>query len=135
MRSKGTNQSYRELLDFSELAPEDAVKVRAAIDREENFFGYIPDQGLRFILRNYRLLAAAEILEAPWLDAYVHTSNFENIGLPTIKAVFDACNRSRLRELKPLGDTNFVGYEWSYHTLQRPCWSNSHDGDVLDTLA
>jgi hypothetical protein len=51
------------------------------------------------------MLAALGALEAPWLDAYVHASHFREQGVSVVKSVFDACNRDRLRMLKPLGET------------------------------
>jgi hypothetical protein len=93
----------RERLDFAGLTEQDANEVRNAIARGENFHGYIPAESLGFIIRNYRILAPMGVLEAAWLDAYVHSSHFSERGLSVVKSVFDACNRERLCMLKPLG--------------------------------
>lgn len=93
-----------EFLDFAGLTEGDANDVRMAIARGENFHGYIPKDCLVFIIRNYRMLAALGALEAPWLDAYVHASHFREQGVSVLKSVFDACDRDRLRALKPLGE-------------------------------
>ncbi len=91
-------------LDFTGLSELGAGKVRAAIANGENFHGYVPSESLEFIIRNYRELAPLNVLEAAWLDAYVHASHFAGHGVETLKAVFDACDRQRLLELKPLDD-------------------------------
>jgi hypothetical protein len=83
--------------------------VKDAMARGENFHGYTPSQSLGFIVRNYRTLASLGILEAPWLDAYMHASHFNAFGLSLIEAAFDACDRARLRALKPLGDAIALG--------------------------
>jgi hypothetical protein len=91
-------------LDFAGLSEKDASTIKEVIARGKNFAGYIPENNLEFIVRNYRCLAAIGNLEEPWLTAYEHASHFNNYGYSVIKAVFDACDRSRLLELKPLGD-------------------------------
>lgn len=93
-----------EGLDFTGLTNKDVVAVKMAVARRENFFGYIPENGLAFIIRNYRPLARGGLLEAPWLDAYVHASHFGAQGISVVKDVFDACDRNRLLALKPLGE-------------------------------
>lgn len=114
-----------ERLDFTGLTVADAVEVRKAIARGENFYGYIPTESLGFIIRNYRVLAAVGALEAPWLDAYVHASHFRDQGVSVLKDVFDACDRDRLRALKPLGEPiNFIRGE--RHTLFRGCAGPVH---------
>jgi hypothetical protein len=91
-----------DYLNFAGLTAGDAKAVRMAIARGENFHGYIPTEGLGFIIGNYRSLAASGMLEAAWLDAYVHASHFHTQGVSVIQAVFDACNRDRLLALKPI---------------------------------
>lgn len=88
--------------DFGDL-PQDRIDVvKSAISRGENFHGYIPEECLPFIVRNYRQLATMQALEGPWLDAYLFASHFNEYGLSVTKAIFEACRRERLRELQPL---------------------------------
>src|SRR5882757_6596814 len=103
-RSWLPSEERSEGLDFAGLGEADAGAVRRAIAQGENFAGYIPsEESVRFITRNYRQLAALRILEARWLDTYVHTSHFGAFGVAVLKDVFDACDRDRLLALKPLG--------------------------------
>lgn len=124
--------SALDLLDFDGVSAADAQQVRVAIQRGDNFYGYIPSEALGFIVRNYRALAQLQALEAAWLDCYVHSSNFSVYGIETIKAIFDACDRERLRRLKPLtqiaGDraTLFRGCAGPEHTLGMS-WTTSLD--------
>ncbi|RUX29323.1 hypothetical protein EOA23_13955 [Mesorhizobium sp. M2A.F.Ca.ET.042.01.1.1] len=111
-------------LDYSALSEADAGAVKGAIARGENFHGYIPSASLEFIIRNYRALAALGLLEAPWLDAYVHTSHFAPYGASTLKSVFDACDRDRLRSLKPLSQVAAGGDRF---TLFRGCAGPVHE--------
>lgn len=120
-------------LDFSGLTSDQARDVRQAIVRGENFHGYIPTASLDFIVRNYRNLAAKGALERPWLDAYVHASDFSAYGMGVLKAVFDACDRQVLRTLKPLADsvkgerlTLFRGCAGPMHSLGMS-WTSSLD--------
>jgi hypothetical protein len=137
-------------LDFAGLTEGDANAVRMAIARGENFHGYIPSEGLDFIIRNYRSLAALGILEAPWLDAYVHASHFVAHGVSVIRAVFDACDRDRLLALKPLGrvlalartdrltlfrgcvgPTHTMGMSWT-PSLDKAIWYAAHHAEYYD---
>lgn len=124
--------STLDLLDFAGMEETDAQNVRAAIQRGDNFQGYIPSEALDFIVRNYRALARLQALESAWLDCYVHASHFSTYGLDTIKAIFDACDRQRLRTLKPVtqiaGDrsTLFRGCAGPVHTLGMS-WTSSLD--------
>ncbi len=121
-------------LDFSGLSEAGANAVKTAIARGENFYGYIPSTGFEFIVRNYQELAVLGALEEAWLDAYVHASHFEVYGLPILKAIFDACDRTRLRSLKPLGSahdandrvTLFRGCAGPVHTMGMS-WTSSLD--------
>lgn len=121
-------------LDFSGLTDGEANAVQMAISRGENFHGYIPSVSLAFIIRNYRKLAALGALEAPWLDSYVHASHFNAYDVSVLKAVFDACDRERLRSLKPLTDdalisgrlTLFRGCAGPVHTMGMS-WTSSLD--------
>lgn len=89
-------------IDYSGLGPGDAEAVAAAIDRRENFYGYIGSRAFDFILRNVAALRDLGVLEEAWLDAYIFQSHFADHGLEIVKAVFDACDRSRLQTMKPI---------------------------------
>jgi hypothetical protein len=117
--------SPTEGLDFTGLTALAASNVRAAIANGDNFHGYIPSESLEFIVRNYRQLAPMKALEAAWLDAYVHASNFKEYGVEMLKAVFDACDRDRLLELKPLGNSSGVAEGYRV-TLFRGCAGSVH---------
>lgn len=134
-------------LDFSGLTSDETRAVQSAISRGENFHGYIPAASLAFIVRNYRELATMGALDAPWLDAYVHASHFNAYGVSVLKAVFDACNRNRLRSLKPLGDdatggrlTLFRGCAGPVHSrgmswtssLDKAIWYAAHHAEFYD---
>lgn len=135
-----------DLLDFGGIEETDALRVRAAIQRGDNFQGYIPSDALGFIVRNYRALARLQALEPAWLDCYVHSSNFDSYGIETVKAIFDACDRQRLRTLKPLtqiaGDraTLFRGCAGPVHTpgmswtssLDKAIWYAAHHATYYD---
>lgn len=144
-----TRESLRPAsLDFSGLSDADANAVKTAIAREENFHGYIPSAGFEFIVRNYRQLASLGVLEEAWLDAYVHASHFNAHGLSVLKSIFDACDRARLRSLKPLGDarssngriTLFRGCAGPVHTmgmswtssLDKAIWYAAHHAEFYD---
>ena len=133
-------------LDFSGLTTDEARAVQSAISRGENFHGHIPVASLTFIVRNYRELGALGALEAPWLDAYVHASHFNAHGVSVLKAVFDACDRKRLRSLKPLGDdaigrlTLFRGCAGPVHSwgmswtssLDKAIWYAAHHAEFYN---
>lgn len=128
MEDEGATPGERpdlERLDFAGLTERDANEVRNAIARGENFQGYIPAESLGFIIRNYRILAPMGVLEAAWLDAYVHSSHFFEHGLSVVKSVFDACNRDRLCRLKPLGEALTFKKEGRL-TLFRGCAGPAH---------
>jgi hypothetical protein len=123
--------SILDLLEFAGIEESDAQHVRAAILRGDNFRGYIPSGALDFIVRNYRALAWLQALEPAWLDCYVHSSHFNAYGIETIKAIFDACDRQRLRALKPV--TQIAG---DRATLFRGCaGARPHTGNVVDLLS
>lgn len=120
-------------LDFAGIDQKEAQHVRAAIQRGDNFYGYITSEALDFIVRNYLALARLQALEPAWLDCYVHASHFSTYGLETIKAIFDACDRQRLRALKKpvtqiAGEraTLFRGCAGPVHTLGMS-WTSSLD--------
>ena len=137
-----------ESLDFSGLTKEDAARVKAVIARGENFNGYIPSDGLAFIVRNYRALAAMGGLEEAWLDAYVFASHFHDYEASTIKAVFDVCDRDRLLKLKPLlahqikagrvtvfrgcaGPQHAMGMSWT-SSLDKAIWYAAHHAEYYN---
>lgn len=123
--SSPEERAYPGDLDFGDLTEEDAGAVRTAIARGENFHGRIPADSFGFIIRNYRPLAAMGVLEAPWLDAYVHATHFSAQGVSVLKAVFDACDRDRLLALKPLGDALSLAKDRRF-TLFRGCAGPVH---------
>jgi hypothetical protein len=137
-------------LDFTGVSETGAANVRAAIAAGENFHGCIPSEGLGFIIRNYRQLATLNVLEAAWLDAYVHASHFEGYGLEALQAVFGACDRDRLRHLKPLNDrctlaeteritvfrgcagpVHSMGMSWT-PSLDKAIWYAAHHAEFYD---
>lgn len=137
-------------LDFAGIDPGDAGKVCDAIARDENFHDYIPSESLGFIVRNYRGLAALGALEPAWLDAYVHASHFDSVGLDVPRAIFDACDRARLLALKPLGDAvaltqngriilfrgcagpvHHMGLSWT-PSLDKAIWYAAHHAEYYD---
>lgn len=142
--------SQTDGLDFTGLTALAASNVQAAIASGDNFHGYIPSESLEFIVRNYRRLASMKALEAAWLDAYVHASNFKEYGVEMLKAVFDACDRDRLLELKPVGNlgavaaggrvTLFRGCAGSVHSmgmswttsLDKAIWYAAHHAEFYD---
>lgn len=121
-------------LDFSGLSEAQVNAVKLAMARGENFYGYIPSAGFEFIVRNYQRLSALGALEEAWLDAYVHASHFNAYGLTVLKSIFDACDRTRLLSLKPLGSasgpndriTLFRGCAGPVHTMGMS-WTSSLD--------
>ncbi|MGB8292289.1 hypothetical protein ELI24_32120 (plasmid) [Rhizobium ruizarguesonis] len=133
-------------LDFSSLSEIDARNVREAIARGDNFQGYVPSEALGFIVRNYLELARLRSLEAAWVDCYVHSSNFDAYGVETVKAIFDACDRERLRSLKPLthiagkratlfrgcaGPRHTLGMSWT-SSLDKAIWCAVHHAEYYD---
>lgn len=139
-----------EELDFTGLLEPDARNVRAAIAAGDNFHGYIPSESLKFTIRNYRRLASLQALEAAWLDAYVHAAHFQPYGVEAIKAVFDACDRDRLLDLKPLGElgniqrggrvtlfrgcagpVHHMGMSWT-PSLDKAIWYAAHHAEFYD---
>lgn len=137
-----------EMLDFTGLGESDARRVRAAIQRGDNFQGYIPSESLDFIVRNYNILAQLRVLEQAWLDCYVHAPHFSAYGVKTIKAVFDACDREQLRGLKPLtqvagdrvtlfrgcaGPVHTLGMSWT-SSLDKAIWYAAHHATYYDLI-
>jgi hypothetical protein len=141
---------YYEDLDFSGLDLADAEGVRGAIASGADFYGYIPSDGLDFIIRNYASLARLGILETSWIDAYTHASNFSAYELTTIKAVFDACDRAALIALKPVDDAfgrrssdrlslfrgcagpeHRMGMSWTT-SLDKAIWYAAHHAEYFD---
>lgn len=112
-------------INYSSLSEEDASKVYRALERNEEFYGYIPDNGMQFILENFSALSAIGQLERNWMQAYVHASDFNHIPLENLKKVFDTCDRTKLQELNPVPPaTNSSKTEcWS---LFRGCAGSEH---------
>lgn len=70
------------------------------------------------------MLVTLGVLEASWLDAYVHASHLNDYGEVVVKKLFDECDRARLIEPKPLRlpaslerTTLFRGCAGPMHTL------------------
>lgn len=137
-------------IDYSMLEPHDASAVAAALDREENFCGYIPSQAFEFILRNASALQRRGALEDAWLAAYLNQSHFADHGMEVVKAVFDMCDRSRLQALKAIdrpvaiansgrvslfrgcaGPVHHMGMSWTA-SLGKAIWYASHKAAYYD---
>ncbi len=89
--------------DYSGLSGEQKTAVQHAVANRSNVYGAEPtDETFSFIMKNFGKLAAIGILEETWLSAYLHGHRCNEYGLVRIKAVFDACDRSKLLTLKPL---------------------------------
>jgi len=112
-------------LDCSTLLGSEAAQVKEAIERRDEFIGYIPSKALEFILRNYRLLAELRALEMNWVPAYLHASHFNAVPLSVLQEVFDTCNRDTLQEHFPIyvGDHFSRGERFS---LFRGCAGPEH---------
>lgn len=108
-------------MDYLDLDPTDVLNVNNAINNNQSFYGYIPEEGLRFILKNYKKLHTLGSLEASWVEAYLYSSNFVGIDFETIKEIFDHCNKDVLRNLYPLPDK--YGSKNSRISLFRGCSS------------
>jgi hypothetical protein len=91
-------------LDYGNLSPDEAKRVASAIARGENFYGYIPSEAFDFIKRNFVELGRLGVLEDAWLSAYIFKSHFAEYSLEAVKAIFDACDRTKLRSLQPIDD-------------------------------
>jgi len=137
-------------IDYSGLEPKDAQAVASAIGRRENFYGYIPTQAFDFILRNVAALRDLGALEEAWLDAYIFQSHFADHGLGPVKAVFDACDKSKLQASKPIdapigiarqervslfrgcaGPIHHMGMSWT-SSLDKAIWYAAHKKAYYD---
>ncbi|MGO6812209.1 hypothetical protein ELI25_29720 (plasmid) [Rhizobium ruizarguesonis] len=85
--------------DFTGLSDDEGMAVRQAIEVGDDLQWRFGERSLGFIVRNYMKLAEMGRLEAYWLSTYLHNSHFEHIGFGKLKAVFDACDRTKLQEL------------------------------------
>ncbi|KKC28006.1 hypothetical protein [Sphingomonas sp. SRS2] len=112
-------------LDYTGLEPADAERVRVAIRCKENFHGYIPSQGFDFIIRNYPMLAEMGMLEDAWVSAYLSKSHFADHGAEIVRAIFEACDSAKLRELKPVADSVNISKSGRV-SLFRGCAGPSH---------
>tara|TARA_A100001391_G_scaffold199804_2_gene183435 strand:+ start:1876 stop:2448 length:573 start_codon:yes stop_codon:yes gene_type:complete len=137
-------------IDYSTLEHRDALAVAAALDRRENFCGYIPSQAFDFILLNASALRQQGALEEAWLDAYLNQSHFADHGFDVVKAVFDMCDRSRLRAGKAnddpvaiarsgrvslfrgcAGPVHHMGMSWTA-SLDKAIWYAAHKAAYYD---
>lgn len=62
-------------MNYSILDKDDANNVRHAINSNEEFYGYIPENGMRFIVENYKILASIGHLEKNWIQAYLKAND------------------------------------------------------------
>lgn len=89
-----------QIWDFTGLSSEEVANVTKGIAGDQDLCWLLgSEKSMDFIMRNYLRLAAAGNLERSWISTYVHTSHFNDIGLTRLRAIFDACDRSRLQTL------------------------------------
>jgi hypothetical protein len=95
-------------LNYTGLTDQEITWVEEAIESGDgnNLVGYIPEQKLAFVLRNFRRLAELGVLERNWMTAYVHASHLNDYPLALLQEVFDTCDRALLRELYPIPDSH-----------------------------
>jgi hypothetical protein len=118
-----------EALDFSGLENQEILNIKNAISKREDFYGYIPDQKMDFILKNYMHLSKLGCLESNWIGAYVHGNWPKDITFEIMKAIFDLCNRDVLHTLYPVTEDHLPILErGKYHsiTLFRGCASPAY---------
>jgi hypothetical protein len=142
-------------IDFADLTCEEIDKVKSAISKGENFYGYIPEKGLSFTVRNFKPLSLIGALEQSWMLAYTHASNFEDFSLDTIQSVFEACDKKILQENYPIyvgdhfsdgerfslfrgcaGPIHKKGMSWT-SSLDKAIWYAAHHAEFysVDNLA
>lgn len=115
-----------DILDFDDFTSEEISNVKQAIEKQECFYGYIPDKGTSFIIKNYQKLSELNCLERSWVTAYVQGSWPDNFNFEIMKAIFDTCRRDVLQELYPLTEDHLPPLErGNYHciSLFRGCAS------------
>jgi hypothetical protein len=83
--------------DFAGLSDEEIQAYLRAINGGNDLRRQFGESSLDFIVRNYVKLAQIGELEKSWLSSYVFTSRFQDVGFDKLKAIFDACDRSRLQ--------------------------------------
>ena len=83
--------------DFTGLSDEEIDAYMRAIKSGDDLRGHFGERSLDFIVRNFVRLAQIGELEKSWLTTYVFTSHFQDVGFDKLKAIFDACDRSRLQ--------------------------------------
>jgi hypothetical protein len=83
--------------------------VKDAISEGRDFYGYIPEKGLKFIINNFKSLSSIGALEQNWMQAYTHASHFEDIPLDLIQEIFKLCDKKILQENYPV----YVGDHFS----------------------
>ena len=112
-------------LDCSSLQGSEADHVKRAIEKREDFIGYIPSMAFKFILQNHRRLADLHVLERNWVPAYLHASQLNAVPLSVLQDVFDTCDRHTLQEHFPIyvGDHFSRGERFS---LFRGCAGPEH---------
>lgn len=112
-------------MNFINLDPEEISNIKNAINQNEDFYGYIPEKGMQFILENYLTLAEIGHLERNWMQAYVFASDFNHIPLEMLQKIFDICDRKKLQELYPIPPANngSITECWS---LFRGCAGSDH---------
>lgn len=102
-------------MNYSILDNDAANNVRNAINSNEAFYGYIPENGMQFIVENYETLASIGHLEKNWIQAYLKSNNLNNIPLEILKKIFDACDREQLQKLYPIPDAT--------NSSKTECWN------------
>ena len=135
---------HRILRTGAEGHPSACLRDRAAGE----LLRYIPTQVFDFILRNFAALRELGALEEVWLDAHIFQNRFADYGLETVKAVFDACDRSKLQTSKPInapiaiarqervslfrgcaGPVHHMGMSWT-SSLDKAIWYAAHEKPI-----
>ena len=135
---------------FVDLDPQEASRVKNAILEGEDIFGYIPEKGFSFILKNFKPLSVMNVLEESWMQAYTHASNFEGIPLDTLQEIFDACDKKILQKNYPIytgdnfsngerfslfrgcaGPKHMEGMSWT-SSLDKAIWYAAHHAEYYD---
>ena len=111
--------------NYSGINDQDIIRIKEGLSRDGYFYGYIPENSLRFILNNYRSLSSLGALEQNWMEAYTHASILNDVPLDTLKEIFDLCDKDKLQEKYPIyvGDHFSNGERFS---LFRGCAGPDH---------
>ncbi|MBD2072341.1 hypothetical protein H6F86_00130 [Phormidium sp. FACHB-592] len=137
-------------IDFVDLTYEESSQVRSSILKGENFYGYIPEKGFSFIVKNFKILSSIGILEQNWFLAYTHSSHFEDVSLDLVQEIFDTCDRKILQEKYPIyvgdhfsngerfslfrgcaGPIHKKGMSWT-SSLDKAIWYAAHHAEHYD---